>query len=320
VKPVLFVTNHVAPNRVGAFAALAERVPLELVAFGGRLRHGGKPAQGARTIAEREVHGLARSGRYAAVVCGTAGRIALPSAYLGAKRAQAPFVLWTSLWAHPRTAPHLLSAAPTRAIYRNAHAVVTYGEHVSDYVRAHGAHNVHIAPQSVDNAFWSEPAGEPPDAFAALFVGRDAPEKGLAVLRAAWPGNGTLEVVTGGHGPEELRNSYARSHVLVMPSLRTRDFREPWGLVANEAMNQHTAIIASDEVGAAAGGLVRHERNGLIVPAGDAGALRSAIERLQGDAALRAQLAGNGTRDVGAFTHEAWARGFEAALASVGAC
>ena len=48
---------------------------------------------------------------------------------------------------------------------------------------------------------------------------------------------------------------------------------EPWGLVVNEAMNQATAIIASDAVGAAAGGLVRDGRNGLIVPAGDAGAL-----------------------------------------------
>lgn len=319
MKPVLFVTNHVAPNRVGAFAELAERVPLEVVTFGGRLRHGGTPAKRA-TIAERGVFALARSGRFSAVICGTAGRVALPAAYLGAKRAGTPFVLWASLWAHPRTPAHILSYAPTLAIYRGAGAVVSYGEHVCDYVRARGARNVFVAPQSVDNAFWSEPAGEPGAGFTALFVGRDAPEKGLDVLRAAWSGDGALEVVSGGRSPEELRNFYARSHVLVMPSLRTRDFREPWGLVANEAMNQRTAIIASDQVGAAAGGLVRHERNGLIVPAGDVQALRAAIERLREDAALRSRLAENGTRDVAAFSHQAWAHGFEAALRSVGAC
>ena len=76
-----------------------------------------------------------------------------------------------------------------------------------------------------------------------MFVGRDDPAKGLHVLREAWP---EATIVTGGKTPEELRNFYARAHVLVVPSLRTRTFREPWGLVVNEAMNQRTAIIASD--------------------------------------------------------------------------
>jgi glycosyltransferase involved in cell wall biosynthesis len=85
-------------------------------------------------------------------------------------------------------------------------------------------------------------------------------------------------------------------------------------------MNQHTAVIASDEVGAAAGGLVRHERNGLVVAAGDAAQLRGAIARLRDDAALRERLAANGARDVAAFSHDAWAAGFHAALREVAAC
>ncbi len=177
-----------------------------------------------------------------------------------------------------------------------------------------------MAPQSVDNAFWSRPAGEPAAGFSVLFVGRDVPEKGLGVLRAAWDGEGRLDVVTGGRSPEQLRNFYARAHVLVMPSLRTRSFREPWGRVANEAMNQRTAIIASDEVGAAAGGLIRHEVNGLVVPAGDPAALRAAIARLREDVALREALALQGERDVAGYTHDAWAEGFASALRSVGAC
>ncbi|MCW2967094.1 MAG: glycosyltransferase family 4 protein [Solirubrobacteraceae bacterium] len=229
-------------------------------------------------------------------------------------------MLWTSLWAHPRTPAHALSYAPTLALYRGADAVVTYGEHVSAYVRARGARRTFIAPQSVDNAFWSAPSGSAAGEFTVLFAGRDAPEKGLAVLCEAWDGEGRLEVVTDETDPARVRNFYATAHVLVMPSLRTRDFREPWGLVANEAMNQRTAIIASDQVGAAAGGLVRHERNGLIVAAGDPRALREAIGRLRSHPELRDRLAGNGLRDVAAFSHEAWAGGFETALREVGAC
>ena len=57
-------------------------------------------------------------------------------------------------------------------------------------------------------------------------------------------------------------------------------------------------MIASDAVGAAAGGLVRDGRNGLVVPAGDSGALAGALRRLAADAALRARLGQAGARDV----------------------
>lgn len=322
MKPVLFVTNHVSANRAGAFAALARRVPLEVVTFGGRTRHGAAPVAHGRAIGEGDVARTIRDGDWSAVIAGLAGRRATPAAYLAARRTGTPFVLWASLWAHPRTAAHALSYVPTLAIYRGADAVVTYGEHVSAYVRARGARRVHVAPQSVDNAFWSQPSGEPdPATFTAAFVGRDAPEKGLGVLRAAWHDEfGSLHTVTGGADAEQLRNLYARAHVLVVPSLRTRDFREPWGLVANEAMNQRTAIIASDEVGAAAGGLVRDGRTGLVVPAGDADALAAAVERLRGDPGLRERLGATGAEDVAAYTHTAWADGFAEALATTGGC
>jgi glycosyltransferase involved in cell wall biosynthesis len=117
---------------------------------------------------------------------------------------------------------------------------------------------------------------------------------------------------------EEVRNFLAGSDVLVIPSLRTRTFREPWGLIANEAMHQGIPVIASDQVGAAAGGLVRHQRNGLIVPAGDPTALRAAIERLRDDPALRATLAANAAEDVAPYTPEAWSAGMSEALASTG--
>ncbi|HZO37462.1 MAG TPA: glycosyltransferase family 4 protein [Solirubrobacteraceae bacterium] len=325
--PVLFVTNQVPPDRVGAFAALAERVPLELVAFGGRSAHATADTGAGTRIRERDVARIVTGGSWSAVVCGTAGRVALPSAYLGARRAGLPFVLWASLWAHPRTPAHLLSYAAMRRIYSGADAVVTYGEHVSRYVRERGARRVHVAPQAVDARFWSTPgtvdAALAKQPFVALFAARDVPEKGLGVLRAAWAEagvEGELVVAGGDQTPEQLRNLYAAADVLVMPSLHTRTFREPWGLVANEAMHQRTAIIASDQVGAAAGGLVRHERNGLIVPAGDVAGLAAALRRAAGDPPARARWAAQGAEDVAAYTYDAWAGGFTAALADVGAC
>ena len=81
-------------------------------------------------------------------------------------------------------------------------------------------------------------------------------------------------------------------------------------------------MIASDAVGAAAGGLVRDGRNGLVVPAGDPIALAAAMRRLAGDPALRARLGAAGRADVRAYTHDAWAEGFSArspTLASPGA-
>jgi glycosyltransferase involved in cell wall biosynthesis len=113
---------------------------------------------------------------------------------------------------------------------------------------------------------------------------------------------------------EQVRNSYARADVVVIPSIATRHFLEPWGLVANEAMNQRRPIIATDAVGAVAGGLVRDGHNGLVVPAGDADALAGALRALHDDPALRARLGETGARDVAPYTHAAWAEAFAEAL------
>jgi glycosyltransferase involved in cell wall biosynthesis len=84
-------------------------------------------------------------------------------------------------------------------------------------------------------------------------------------------------------------------------------------------MNQGIPIIASDETGAAAGGLVRHERNGLVTRAGDPDELAVALRRLHDDPALRARLGDAGRRDVAAYTYDAYAAGFAEALLACGA-
>ena len=361
MKPVLFVTGHAPWYRVGAFARLHEHEEIEVALFGGRVKHGGSDAEGElpfphRHVRPRELAQLAASRRYRAVVCPTGGRLAPAATWAGTRRARVPLILWASLWAHPRSAAHMLSYLPSRRLYRSADAVVTYGPHVSAYVRARGADNVHVAPQSVDNAFWRGPGIAAPSERSwpaeartkFLFVGRPAREKGLDVLVEAWHGShleppgaalilvgagpGRSRIPAGGAGrqghaglvnldpvaPRELRNIYAACDVLVLPSIATPTFREPWGLVVNEAMNRGLPVIASDAVGAAAGGLVRAGRNGLVVAAGDSAALAAALTTLAADGPMRARLGEAAAADVLAFSHEAWAGGFSAALRTLG--
>ncbi len=340
MKPVLFITGHVPADRSGAFAALHEREPLELALYGGRHLHAAPPGATpaglpARHVRQREIGALVASGNYRAVIAGTGGRVALPLAWRAARRHGVPFIFWAALWRTPRIAAHAAAAPLMHEIYRKSAAVVTYGPHVSAYVAARGARRIFVAPQAVDNDFWSAPSTARGDGrFAVLFVGRRGAEKGLAVLLEAWRGCGlradqaTLTLVgdrlagtadatlTGALDAVALRNFYAASDVLVIPSIPTRRFIEPWGLVANEAMNQGLPIIASDAVGAAAGGLVRHGRNGVIVPAGDPGALARALRMLADDRERAHRLGENSREDVAPYTYAAWADGFVAALAS----
>jgi glycosyltransferase involved in cell wall biosynthesis len=335
MKPVLFVTGHAPTYRVGAFARLHEREEIELALFGGRSKHGGEVFAGEmpfphRHVRPRELSALAASGHYRAVVCPTGGRIAPLATWAGTRRARVPLILWSSLWAHPRSVAHALSYLPLRRLYHSANAVVTYGSHVSAYLSTRGAHNIHIAPQAVDNDFWAAPASPRSDeGFAALFVGRAAREKGLPVALEAWAQarlKGSFTVVgdhpslpkdvvgTGILDPVQLRNFYAACDVLLVPSIVTRQFIEPWGLVVNEAMNQGTAIISSDAVGAAAGGLVRDGRNGLIVAAGDSSALAGALGQLARDRSRCTALGAAGREDVRGYTFSAWADAFVEAL------
>jgi glycosyltransferase involved in cell wall biosynthesis len=335
-RPVLFVTNLVAPDRVGAFQALHRRCGVELALFGGRSHHATSgvavPGVPAQDVDQADVHRLAASGEYRAVVCGTAGRLALPGAWSGARRAGVPFVLWSALWAHPRSAAHVAGALLLRTLYRDADAVVAYGPHVASFARRNGARRVAIAPQAVDGAFW----GAPPDGpqwrrgaeFAVVFVGRDEPGKGLDVLLEAWSRvrlqapSGVLALVgvdgvtgaVGAQPPASVRNFLATADVLVVPSRRTSTFREPWGLVVNEAMHAGTPVIATDQVGAAAGGLVRNGRNGLVVPSEDPVALAAALRLLRDDPGLRERLASAAREDVAPYTYRAWAEGFAEVL------
>jgi glycosyltransferase involved in cell wall biosynthesis len=110
---------------------------------------------------------------------------------------------------------------------------------------------------------------------------------------------------------------FAAATVGVLPSVTTAQFKEPWGLVVNEAFNQALPMIASDAVGAAAGGLLRDQETGLITAERDVPALTAAIDRLLGDAALRERLGRAAAAEVAGWTNQRMVDGFAAALRSL---
>jgi glycosyltransferase involved in cell wall biosynthesis len=339
LKPVALVTGVVSDYRVEPFRILAERENVEVLAWQ-------EPHDYGQLEAARRVG----SDRYRAVIGGLGGRVALPATYAAARRARIPFVLWASLWEHPRTAAHALSILPMRHIYRHADAVVTYGPHVTRYVEQfRNSGKVFEAPQSVEPWMFGRPISEAKRSaarelmgasgvgFLALFVGRLVPEKGIDTLLQAWrqavlPDGSALAFAGAGpvapSGPgvhalgrierNELPPLYAAADVLVLPSIATATFREPWGLVSNEAMHQGTPVIASDAVGAAAGGLVVDGRTGLVFPAGDADALAARITALASAPELRERLGDEAHTKVAEYTPERWAQGVSRALAAVG--
>jgi glycosyltransferase involved in cell wall biosynthesis len=114
--------------------------------------------------------------------------------------------------------------------------------------------------------------------------------------------------------PEMAPTYYAIADLLVLPSVTTPTGKETWGLVVNEAMNQGVPVVATDAVGAAAGGLVQHGVNGFIVPERDTEALAQGMARILTDLKLRKHLSDNARRIVAEWDNERMVKGFREAI------
>ena len=160
-----------------------------------------------------------------------------------------------------------------------------------------------------------------------LFVGRMEPRKGLIHLLRAFrklQRDGVrARLLLVGTGPGERE---ARRYVLTrqldgveflgrVPEaqkaqlFKTADIfvspatgRESFGIVLLEAMSAGAPIICSDIHGYR--GVVRRERDGILVEPGNADALAASIRRLINDPALRAQLSRAGEERAQLFTWE----------------
>lgn len=366
-KPqVLVVSNFASHYRAPLFSMLQERIGAEFIFYSEGTEaywqpHLGVSKDGFRstTVASSLRLGKLRlssalfaelAGRaFDVLVVGLGGRAELPTALAVARAKRAAVVVWTGLWAHPRTPFHIVARPLTRLLYRSADAVLTYGRHVSEHVFAESSRTdgVFAADNATDNLLYGRAVTKAEIARTRLACGAEersmllavsrlVPEKGLDVLVDAVAGidamqpvvvvvgtgplgdelerlskmKGVRLLLAGGVQPAQLPAYYAAADVFVMPSVTTSTFREPWGLACNEAMLQGTPVIASDAVGAAAGGLVENGVTGLVVPEQNSRLLGEAIVRVLSNDELAARVSSNGLERVSRVNYESMASAF----------
>jgi glycosyltransferase involved in cell wall biosynthesis len=255
--------------------------------------------------------GYARAARAAARDADLVHAHWLPSA-IAARATGRPFVV--QLWGTDVELAHRARRL-ARRLLRGARLVVCASPALADEARALGARSVRVVPSGVDVP---EHVAEPDEPPHVLYAGRLSEEKGVLELVDAADG---LPLVVVGDGPlrdrvpaargfvppRELGSYFERAAVVVCPSRR-----EGYGVTARQAMAYGRPVVAT-----AVGGLpdaVEHEVTGLLVPPGDAEALRAALVRLLGDRALRERLGREGrSRATEWFGSQATARALLAA-------
>jgi len=114
--------------------------------------------------------------------------------------------------------------------------------------------------------------------------------------------------------PEKAVPYYSIAWVYVLPSITTPYGKELWGLVINEAFNQGVPVIATDAVGAAAGGLVQDGVNGFVVPERDRVALAQAMRCILDNPDLRERFSQNARQIIAAWDNERMVMGFRQAI------
>lgn len=177
---------------------------------------------------------------------------------------------------------------------------------------------VEVLRPGVDLGLFAPSPAPGPWGGRLVHVGRLGPEKGVrhaVEALAALPG-ATLTVHGPAHPDEErelhrLAAALGVSDRLVLGGpLERADvpaayaaadavvfgvvWAEPWGLVPLEAMAVGRPVVATGTGGSAE--YLRHERNCLLVPRQDGGALAAAVARLAADPALRRRLVEDGRR------------------------
>lgn len=248
-----------------------------------------------------------------------------------------------------------LKRALLPVLFRHTAAFLTIGSLNEAFYRAYGVpqERMFLAPYAVDNEFFQAQAARasqeaervrqelelPQGLPVVLYVGKLVPWKEpLLLVEAFAPLDDKAALVFVGEGVErprleqavrqyglrhvrlvgfrnqtELPAFYALGDIFVLPSSH-----EPWGLAINEAMNFGLPIITTDKVGAHAD-LVESDGNGIIVPAGDRVALRSALSTLVDSDELRTRFGRKSREIIDGWNFDACVEAVVRALAYVAA-
>lgn len=212
------------------------------------------------------------------------------------------------------------------------------------FVAAHAVDNEaynRLVPEEEKDALRHQ-LGISPEQKVVLYLGRLVEEKGVPYLIEAFASLQREDVVlvivgtgpekerlkhlvsekgitkqvrfTGYVPPERTLPYYAIAWVFGFPSITTPYFKEPWGLVVNEAFNQAVPVVATEAVGAAAGGLVQDGVNGFVVPERDSTALARALQRILDDVDLRERMSRNARQIIADWDNERMVLGFRQAI------
>lgn len=216
-----------------------------------------------------------------------------------------------------------------RRIFARATGFMVSGKLNADYYRHYGAdeRTFFLLPWAVDNDRFAtasqdalrERYGIAPDKVVILFSAKLVPRKDPMTLLSAFEtmphrgraalvfmGEGELRAELEAHARErhienvhfigfinqrEIPAHYAMSDVFVLPSVY-----EPRGAVINEAMACGLPVVVTDRCGSI-GDIVQENDNAFVYPAGDATALRDALDTVVNDDALRSRM-GQRSREI----------------------
>jgi glycosyltransferase involved in cell wall biosynthesis len=331
---VTVVSPEPTPYRAPLFDRVAQRVDLTVIyaahtvarrEWSVPLEHRAVFLRGVRVPGARRLlrhdypltPGIARAlrdSRPAAVVVSGWSTFPSQAAVAWCLTRRVPYVLHVEshdLDPRPRWRRAVKDAVATPAI-RGAASVLAVGSAARDSAVARRAKEVRFFANTIDVEHWiarADRLSRQHDGFVVLSIGRDVPEKGFDVLRAACAKAGVrCEVVTGGLVEDELAQRYVDADVFALLSRH-----EPWGVVVNEAAASGLPLVLSDRVGAA-NDLLRHGVNGFLVPADDPEAAADAIGQLAADAGLRRRLGERSRELVRAWTYDASVDAFVAAV------
>jgi glycosyltransferase involved in cell wall biosynthesis len=241
-----------------------------------------------------------------------------------------------NIWSPPRRLRGLLYRV---RISRIDHYLPCTLEAWTNFTAAYGVRDRTHEVAYFPTADCATPARSPHDGFVLGFAGRLCAEKGWRVLLDALadlPAEVTLQMAGGGPDEAEIRASvaarglagrvrllgvvarsdlpafYSGLDAFALPSLTLPRWKEQFGAVLAEAMSAGVPVV-----GSTSGGIPEAIGDaGLVVPEGDARALRDAIELLRTQPGQREVLARAGRRRFDErFSASAFARRVAALLA-----